>query len=748
MSETTVNRRLEQALATLTSLSIGAAGRAEQPQRVLDATVRAALDMLHGDVALIALFEGSHEELVVRAIAGPTEALGTTVPFGDSVMGTVAAMRRPEVVADLPGDPRRIESVELRGIVRGVFAPLAVGDACLGAIMVGQTSARRSDDDSTDLTLLSMLGEQTASILQSARTLEEERRFAHTLSRLSGYVARAESGSGADGVGDLLREIAMAAGGEAAAIAEESDDGAFHITHSWNLSEESVAAWNAGTWKAATKFETSFSAVIPAARAHFEPRYVHDLLVRAARSGARTGLHILSSERSSPFRTVHLRIAEVMAVHVGAMLDRMALLQQMQASAEAERQASLRLRELYDDIDEGIVVLDGGVQVKFASRRACHILQASPHQLLGKSLFEAIDTEDRMPLLGAMVKALGGAKATGELRLIAGGRTHTVEFTCRHEDGGDPSHGVRMLLRDVTEERRRESETLHREKLASVGELAAGVAHEINNPTSFVLSNFSWLARRLPDLQATIELHRAFASLPEVAAAAPEAAARLAQADEALAASDVIAEAPQVLADSLDGLERVRRIVGDMRMFARKDPEAPSEVDVVKILDAALGMASPMVRMRAQVVRDIQPLPALNGWPGRLSQVFLNLIVNAGQAVVPGDAAGNKVTVRAWADEEEVHVAVSDTGRGISPEHRMKIFSPFFTTKPPGEGTGLGLALAYEAVRRHGGRIHVDSIVGKGSTFTVSIPRLAAEPLAQASREGLTPARGTLRLVV
>src|SRR5207248_10771726 len=104
-------------------------------------------------------------------------------------------------------------------------------------------------------------------------------------------------------------------------------------------------------------------------------------------------------------------------------------------------------------------------------------------------------------------------------------------------------------------------------------------------------------------------------------------------------------------------------------------------------------------------------------WPGRLSQVFLNLVGNAGQAIQPGDAAGNTGTVRTWSDDQEIHVAVSDTGRGISPEHRMRLFTPFFTTKPPGEGTGLGLALAYEAVRRHGGRTHVDSTVGKGSTF-------------------------------
>jgi len=318
-----VNRKLEKALATLTSLSIGAAGRVEEPQRVLDATVRAALDMLHGDVAMIALFEGTHEQLVVRAIVGAADPLGTTLPNADSVMGTVAEQRRPEVIADLPGDPRRAESVELRGIVRGVFAPLAIGDACLGAIMVGQTSARRAAaDDSTDLTLLAMLGEQTASVLQSARTLDEERRFARTLSRLSGYVARADSGSNAEGVADLLREIALAAGGEAAAIAEESDDGSFHLTHSWNLGADTVATWNAGAWKATTRFEDSFSAVIPAAVAHFEPHYVHDLLVRASRSGRRTGLHILSSERTSPFRTVHMRIAEVMSVHVGSTAPR------------------------------------------------------------------------------------------------------------------------------------------------------------------------------------------------------------------------------------------------------------------------------------------------------------------------------------------------------------------------------------------------------------------------------------------
>jgi signal transduction histidine kinase len=224
------------------------------------------------------------------------------------------------------------------------------------------------------------------------------------------------------------------------------------------------------------------------------------------------------------------------------------------------------------------------------------------------------------------------------------------------------------------------------EKLAGLGLLAAGIAHEINNPMSFVTANVQTVLKEL----------RAVPDLPP-------------QLRECV---------DDVLPETVDGIRRVNTIVADMRRFARGDPGGSESYDLNEQVERALRLSHHQLEQHCRVVRQLGDLPGLQGRPQEITQVLLNLLVNAAQAI-PGDGT---VTVTTRQVGDEVSVAVSDTGVGMPPEVRKHLFEPFFSTKGPGRGTGLGLAVSHGIVATHGGRIDVESEPGHGTCFTVVLP--------------------------
>ena len=252
------------------------------------------------------------------------------------------------------------------------------------------------------------------------------------------------------------------------------------------------------------------------------------------------------------------------------------------------------------------------------------------------------------------------------------------------------------------------------EKLAAIGQLAAGVAHEINNPVGFVMSNCRSLEQYLESMFGLVELFDAHAHLlPEAARAA--IAQRKADIDFDFMAED----ARDLVAESRDGLERVKRIVSDLRDFSRVGETEWQWASLHSCLDSTLNVVMNEIKYKAEVVKDYGELPDIECMPFQLNQVFLNLLVNAAQAI---DDRGT-ITLRTRADADHVLVQVSDSGCGIPPEVVKRIFDPFFTTKPVGKGTGLGLSVTHSIVARHHGAITVDSVMGQGTTFTVRLPK-------------------------
>jgi signal transduction histidine kinase len=264
-------------------------------------------------------------------------------------------------------------------------------------------------------------------------------------------------------------------------------------------------------------------------------------------------------------------------------------------------------------------------------------------------------------------------------------------------------------------------QAMQAEKMASIGQLAAGVAHEINNPIGFVLSNFRSLERYMADIFGVIAAYEA--AEPLLADGAELVNLRRAKANAEL---DFVKEdVKQLLVESGDGLDRVKRIVQDLKDFSRVGENEWQTADLIRGLESTLNVVRNEIKYKAEVVKRYGPMPEIECMPSQLNQVFMNLLVNAAHAI----SERGTITIVAETVGDEVCITVTDTGSGIAPDVLGRIFDPFFTTKPVGQGTGLGLSLSYSIVRRHGGRIDVESEPGVGTTFRVWLPiRQAAHP--------------------
>ncbi|ATB31762.1 hybrid sensor histidine kinase/response regulator [Melittangium boletus DSM 14713] len=286
--------------------------------------------------------------------------------------------------------------------------------------------------------------------------------------------------------------------------------------------------------------------------------------------------------------------------------------------------------------------------------------------------------------------------AEARMRTKAGELRDVLVYVGIAEYAGTPH--IVSLFPDVTERKQMQARLQLADRMASVGTLAAGVAHEINNPLAYVTANLGYAHAEL-----TRQFERGIGTLQPVCAA---------------------------LGEALQGADRVQHIVGDLKTFSRETQEKLQAVNVSKVLDSTLNLASAEIRHRARLVKTYgEDVPPVHGNHSRLGQVFLNLLVNAVQSLPSdGDAEQHEIRVRTRRMEgERVSVEISDTGAGIAPELMGRIFDPFFTTKAPGTGTGLGLSICHNLITAMGGELHVQSDLGRGTTFQVLLPSSRAE---------------------
>jgi signal transduction histidine kinase len=273
------------------------------------------------------------------------------------------------------------------------------------------------------------------------------------------------------------------------------------------------------------------------------------------------------------------------------------------------------------------------------------------------------------------------------------------------------------LLQRMEETQR---QLLQSEKMAAIGQLAAGVAHEINNPIGFVHSNLISLKKYVQQLLSVIDAYERNSP-----ASGPQKEV-LDKVREAADLDFVREDLPALLRESEDGLGRVTKIVRDLKDFSHVDEAEYQLTDLNAGMDSTLNVVWNELKYKAEVIRDYGDIAPVECMAAQVNQVFMNLLVNAAQAI----PERGTITVRSGQDGGHVWMEVQDSGVGMSPEVQARIFEPFYTTKPVGKGTGLGLSLSYDIiVKRHGGRIDVTSDQGKGSTFRVTLP---IKPVASA----------------
>ena len=314
---------------------------------------------------------------------------------------------------------------------------------------------------------------------------------------------------------------------------------------------------------------------------------------------------------------------------------------------------------------------------------------------------------------------------------------HSETSIIRHQDrwlevtvdpilsGHDVMTGAVHLVRDVTERiqgeeslRDMQAQMMQNDKLATIGQLAAGVAHEINNPMGFVGSNMVTLAKYIEKYNRYIELVEG-ELLAHSSGVLPEQVQALRQ---SLKLDYVMRDISVLIEENNEGIDRIKRIVQDLRTFSRADSSSTGSADLNSCMDSTINIVINEIKYAAELRREYSDLPKVHCNAQQINQVFMNLLINAAHAIQAKGEDVGEIVIRTWCDQDNAFVSVSDSGCGIAPENCSKIFDAFFTTKDVGKGTGLGLSISAGIVRKHGGEITLTSELGVGSTFTVRLP--------------------------
>jgi PAS domain S-box-containing protein len=393
-----------------------------------------------------------------------------------------------------------------------------------------------------------------------------------------------------------------------------------------------------------------------------------------------------------------------------------------EAIAASER----RYRQLTEATQDGIVLADQEGRINLFNPAAERLFGYQAVEVVGQ-LLEILMPEH---LQGQHQAGFQRFLTTRQPKIIG----RPVELEGRRKDGStfelevalsviEVGSNIQFLgsIRDLTERNRIRAALVQNEKLASIGLLSAGVAHEINNPLAFVANNLVVLERDSKGLLEVLDLHQGM--LPRLAEIDAESAAKIAQLAEQIDLVYVRENISRLLSRTREGVDRVTRIVRSLRGLARTDTPKRQDTEVPVLVESALDiLRGRLKRQNVEVVTNYEPDSVVMCVATQISQVVLNLLVNAQQAVESAARAEGRITVATRRQGDDMLIEVGDNGTGIDPACLPKLFDPFFTTKEVGEGTGLGLSIVHNIIRAHGGRVEVESQLGVGSSFRVYLP--------------------------
>lgn len=379
-------------------------------------------------------------------------------------------------------------------------------------------------------------------------------------------------------------------------------------------------------------------------------------------------------------------------------------------------------------VGDAVIATDPSGKVTFLNPVAESLLGCTAERALGRpiaEMFRLIDLQTGQRANNPVQQVLqghAGMTPTNAALIDEQGREVSIDSrTAPIIDDKDNLLGAVVVFRDITERKRNERRMVLADRLAAVGAMATGVAHEVNNPLTYLIGNLGFGIDELKSIRTEIE--RASASPPE------RERNLLSRLDSAL----------EALSESRDGAQRVQRVMQDLGTFSRAGDEVSTRVNLQEILEAALKMTANQIGAQVTVSRLFQEVPSVDANPSNLGQVFVNLLVNAAQAMRNAGSAG-EIRVATYADPQgRAVVEISDTGPGIPREALNRIFQPFYGGEPAGRPPGMGLAICHQIVTRMGGEIAVESDPGKGSAFRVTLPAAASEQGKSKSRSWPAP---------
>jgi PAS domain S-box-containing protein len=391
----------------------------------------------------------------------------------------------------------------------------------------------------------------------------------------------------------------------------------------------------------------------------------------------------------------------------------------------ALRESEERYRCLVENSIVGILVIQDQT-ILFANAFVAQASGIPVEKIVGTPFIKFIHPDDRELAAANYAKRVKGEPLPDSypLRIVNGkGETNWWEVSAVKMNY-ESKPAILVFCRDITQQRNLELQLFQSEKMASIGQLAAGVAHEINNPVGFVISNLNTFKDYQQDFGKLIARYReALNEARQVPRSGCEG--RLSQMIGAVEALEseieldfLLDDCRQLIEECQEGTNRIKNIVQDLKSFAHPGEEARQFVDLNQCIESTLNIVWNELKYNANVIKEFGQIPELECYPQQLNQVFMNLLVNAGQAI----SGKGDVKILTRKRNSHIEILFSDTGCGIAEENLNKIFDPFFTTKPVGKGTGLGLHVSYNIIKKHNGEITVTSEKGKGTVFTIQLP--------------------------
>jgi two-component system, NtrC family, sensor kinase len=425
-----------------------------------------------------------------------------------------------------------------------------------------------------------------------------------------------------------------------------------------------------------------------------------------------------------------------------------------------------KIRTVFDALTEEIISVDRDINLMSINEAAMKVMDGSYEDIIGAPCCTLSDKSQACFYEGTIKKMVHSGFASGNIQTIIDrftnqegrekimertaipvkddtGQVHTITFVSRNvtqdHRQNEEVNNLNLKLRKISSElikknvelektlrnlEQTQAQMLQSEKMASIGQLAAGVAHEINNPTGFVSSNLKTLSDYQNDMSRVIDDYRALKTTLKTIPGLdlPDAVADLlarVEASETEVDIDYIREdVGELIGDCREGTERIKKIVEDLKHFAHPGEDRLKETDINAGIESTLNVVNNELKYKATIVKELGNVPIVYGYPQQLNQVFMNILVNAAQAI----EKSGEIRIVTGTVGNFVEVRISDTGCGIAKENINKIFDPFFTTKEVGKGTGLGMNIAYNIINKHGGDIHVESTLGQGTTFIIHLP--------------------------